>query len=654
MSRRAYVFLFAAIIALAFAPAARGQTQASGEWLCDSSTTNCRTPLLTLINNENIGIDVAFWFMEDSRYSTAIIDRHRAGVPVRVLIDTKANSPYPGNVPILNALRDAGIPMRRMTSSYLHWKFMVFAGQNRVQFGSANYSPHAFVYEERLVDFIDEAIYFSNDADVVNSFKTKFDDAWVSTSRFTNYANVTGTLTRSYPVYPIDPELSFPTTSDFGSRSVGRYNAETASTGGIDSIIYRITDRRHTDAVIAAHQRGVPVRIITEPSQYRDQQRYMHSYNVDRLYAAGIPIRHRRHQGSNHQKTTLLHGQNMAIFGSQNWTTISGNAQYEHNYFTTKSWIYTWFTNQFNRKWNSSTETEPFVPLPPSTPQIRQPAPGSAVEGTQVTLRWWAGLWPHKYDIYFGTSSNPPRIATDVELGNSTSQSDLISYTVTGLTQDRTYYWRVVSKTMANMTRSTVVSNFTTNGTGTTPPPPLPVPWTSRDIGSVGPAGSASLSNGTFTVRGGGADVWGTGNDAFHYAYQPLSGDGSIVARVASISGTQAWTKVGVMIRSSTATNAAYAFMIVSQGKGLAYQRRTATGASAINSGRSGTAPQWVRLVRSGSTITASVSTNGTSWSTVGSSTFTMSSSALIGLVSHSHTTSALATATFDNVTVVP
>jgi hypothetical protein len=43
-----------------------------------------------------------------------------------------------------------------------------------------------------------------------------------------------------------------------------------------------------------------------------------------------------------------------------------------------------------------------------------------------------------------------------------------------------------------------------------TPPPPLPSPWTTRDIGAVGASGSASYSNGTFTVRGAGADVWGT------------------------------------------------------------------------------------------------------------------------------------------------
>jgi regulation of enolase protein 1 (concanavalin A-like superfamily) len=183
-------------------------------------------------------------------------------------------------------------------------------------------------------------------------------------------------------------------------------------------------------------------------------------------------------------------------------------------------------------------------------------------------------------------------------------------------------------------------------------PATLPAGWQSQDVGAVGTAGSASESNGTFTVSGAGADVWGTA-DAFRYAYRTLSGDGSITARVASIDGTQAWTKVGVMIRASTAANASMAFMLVSTSKGLAFQRRTATGIAATSTaGGTGTAPRWVRLTRAGNVITASVSTNGSTWTTVGSDTFSMPASVLVGLGVSSHTTSSTATATFDNVAV--
>ena len=61
-----------------------------------------------------------------------------------------------------------------------------------------------------------------------------------------------------------------------------------------------------------------------------------------------------------------------------------------------------------------------------------------------------------------------------------------------------------------------------------------------------------------------------------------------------------------------------------------------------------------VRLTRAGNVITAFESTDGVNWSTVGSATFSMPASVLVGLVSHSHSTSSLATGVFDNVSIVP
>ena len=141
--------------------------------LCDASYQDCRTPLLNLIRNETVGIDVAFWFMEDLRYSDAIIDRWRAGVPVRVIMDTEANPSYPGNVQALNALKSAGIPMLERTGSgMVHWKTMIFVGQNRAEFSGANFSPHAFVPSDPYRDYIDEVIWFSSDPAIVNSTST--------------------------------------------------------------------------------------------------------------------------------------------------------------------------------------------------------------------------------------------------------------------------------------------------------------------------------------------------------------------------------------------------------------------------------------------------------------------------------------------------
>ena len=91
---------------LLLAPAAR-----AADTLCDPSNANCRTQLLTLIQNERVGIDVGFWFMQDSRYMSEIIRRWQAGVPVRILIDPRANPDYPGNDQMIAGFQQAGIPL---------------------------------------------------------------------------------------------------------------------------------------------------------------------------------------------------------------------------------------------------------------------------------------------------------------------------------------------------------------------------------------------------------------------------------------------------------------------------------------------------------------------------------------------------------------
>jgi regulation of enolase protein 1 (concanavalin A-like superfamily)/pectate lyase len=183
-------------------------------------------------------------------------------------------------------------------------------------------------------------------------------------------------------------------------------------------------------------------------------------------------------------------------------------------------------------------------------------------------------------------------------------------------------------------------------------PRSLPAGWSTSDIGSVGVAGSASASAGTFTVEGAGADVWGMA-DALHFTSTTLSGDGDVVARVASVSGAEAWTKVGVMMRTTADPGAPQAFMLISVGKGAAFQRRTvAGGTSASTSGGAATAPRWVKLSRRGTTITGSVSFDGQTWTLVGTDTFSIGDSLLVGLAVSSHDPGTLATGTFDNVAI--
>jgi hypothetical protein len=444
--------------------------------LCDPSHEDCRAILINYIRNENVGIDVGFWFMEDARYTYELTKKWQAGVPIRVIMDTRANATNQYNAQRLQELKDAGIPLRTKTSSgIMHYKMMLFAGQGIVEFSGANFSADAWVYVTPYVNYVDESAYFTDNPSFVHSFMSKFDDLWTNTTGYANYANVTS-LTRSYGpagTYVKDPQLNFPPAESYASRAVKRYNAETQK---IDVIMYRITDRRHTDAMIAAYGRGVPIRLISDPQQYRDPTRLWDAWNIDRMYIAGIPIKMRAHDGLNHEKLVLLYGQTMSIFGSSNWTSPSDNSQEEHNCFCTNSTMFQWFVDMFERKWNNSTgniENTDFVPLPPDKPVNQVPAnAATGLSTTSVTLKWYGGPWAHKYDVLVGTDpANLQPVLLDQELGPSQSSTQFQSFAVSNLSAGTTYYWRVVSRTMANLSRTGDTWSFTTAGTAAPPPP---------------------------------------------------------------------------------------------------------------------------------------------------------------------------------------
>src|SRR5712692_9100478 len=182
--------------------------------------------------------------------------------------------------------------------------------------------------------------------------------------------------------------------------------------------------------------------------------------------------------------------------------------------------------------------------------------------------------------------------------------------------------------------------------------PTLPSVWTDGDIGSVGVAGSASYANGTFTVAGAGLGTFFTNSDGFHFAYQPLSGDGTMVARVVSLQGSSA-AQAGIMIRDTLNAGANHVYLF-NYSSTTYMTERTSTGASSTyQSLGSGTLPNWIRLARSGNVFTMYGSPDGVNWVQLGTSqTVSMAQNVYVGLAVSNRTTSSLATASFDNVSV--
>ncbi|MBN1508386.1 MAG: hypothetical protein JW955_16170 [Sedimentisphaerales bacterium] len=162
-------------------------------------------------------------------------------------------------------------------------------------------------------------------------------------------------------------------------------------------------------------------------------------------------------------------------------------------------------------------------------------------------------------------------------------------------------------------------------------------------------------TGGKMTLTGDGADIWNASDD-FTFAYKPLDGDGTIVARVVSVGiGSNTWAKGGVMIRDSLDGGAVDAYMVMtgSAGNGASFGYRPATDAAyaaSVDSTVIVAPPYWVKIERTADTFTSYYSPDGSAWTMVGSAEVIMSGAAYIGICITSHQTGEQRTFEFDNI----
>ena len=119
------------------------------------------------------------------------------------------------------------------------------------------------------------------------------------------------------------------------------------------------------------------------------------------------------------------------------------------------------------------------------------------------------------------------------------------------------------------------------------------------------------------------------------------------------MSNPNANAKAGIMTRDGLTANAKNLFLGFTPGTGgIRWQRRTTAGGATTSTTVAATIPSWVRLTRAGTTVTAYRSTDGVTWTNIGSQTITLSSTAYIGLGVTSNVSGTACKATFRNVTL--
>lgn len=285
---------------------------------------------------------------------------------------------------------------------------------------------------------------------------------------------------------------------------------------------------------------------------------------------------------------------------------------------------------------NTATDSNPL----PATPLVLN-AIGSATP--KVNLDWNSASGALGYNVKRSSTKGGP-YATIANV-TGTNYADL-SVTAGGV------YYYVISATNT-FGESAYNSMEATASAG------LPSPWLNTDIGTPYLSGNADYVNGAFNVTGNGLDIGSTA-DSFHFVYQTMTNnDGALIVRLSAMQASPDADKVGIMFRASTNANAVAAVLMYDTTSGFDSVRfacRTGTGSSmsySWNGPYITGAPVWLKLQRSGgTTYMASFSADGTTWTPVGTNTFSLTGPVLAGMAVCVRFSPQYNTSTFDNVTL--
>ena len=281
-----------------------------------------------------------------------------------------------------------------------------------------------------------------------------------------------------------------------------------------------------------------------------------------------------------------------------------------------------------------------YAPLDASNLSMEDGATLTPLEAENIS--WAPGSTAVSHHVYLGTDPDALPLVATVDMPATSASLGILPV-------DATYYLRVDADDGTDTYEGCMVS-FTT------------AEWISIDIGRANPepAGSSSFEDGVYTLKSGGNELWGNA-DEFHFLYTTMRmtrDTGSIKARVLSIDAPDSWRRAGVMIRESTAANAA---KIMTHKTGhnntrMQWRDNTGDGTGGGNEYWDLGFPMWVRVDRVGNQYNGYYSQDGENWTHMNSHTVNMTNDyVLVGLAMCHHNSQPqdqLSTGMFDNLSI--
>jgi phosphatidylserine/phosphatidylglycerophosphate/cardiolipin synthase-like enzyme len=246
-----------------------------------------QTRLVQYIDSAQTTLDLQMYLFTTDELAAALIAAHQRGVALRVLLDPD----HEGNPDVRAQLTGAGITVRDAPTSYpfSHAKYMILDGERAViMSNNFNYTSMAAERNYGIVD--------TDPADIAD-LQRVFETDW------------------NGPAIPTQPDLSCSRLIVSPINARGRIvQLISDATSTLDVEIIYLSENTVRTAIIAAHDRGVAVRVIlANPGDYPDN-----AAAIQYLQSLGLPVRAATAVDV-HAKLIIADG--VAFVGSQNMST---------------------------------------------------------------------------------------------------------------------------------------------------------------------------------------------------------------------------------------------------------------------------------------------------------------------------------------------
>jgi len=299
--------------------------------LVSKSSGGPETPLVNAIQNANASVDMAIYNLTLPNLSDALIQAHRRGVKVRLVMESEAMDK---DVP--QKITAAGIPIvGDQKQGLMHNKFTIIDGQE-VWMGSMNYTQNsAYTDFNNLVRFQSKA--------VVRNYQVNFDEMFeqhkFGSDKVPNTpaprVTVAGSAVETY-FSPDDGVLV-------------HVEAEVAKAQHtIDFMAYSFTSDEIADAMLARAKAGVTVRGVFDMSQVKSNT----GGEYNRLKRAGLDVYMDGISGLMHHKVIIIDGETV-ITGSYNFSNNAEKVNDENLVIIHNAQIAQQFLNNFQEVYDS-------------------------------------------------------------------------------------------------------------------------------------------------------------------------------------------------------------------------------------------------------------------------------------------------------------